>query len=283
MLATRRLLESVFARDREDELVTSPARREILREHLYRELTKGSYTPDERRVWADRLQRLLEGEVIANLRCHLIDVRLGVDTATLQSRSATARDAENAVPVEITELNERQVDQLMQPEAEVANESLAEPVVERAEDGGKEEKKTEPPVTGELKEEPGVGARVEPEEAEIEAPQSSEATAEAASERPRALLGTAPGTYGRERDIWFDPTRPNDKLPNPHVSITGETGSGKTQATKAIITDLQGHDVPALFFGEKNVRRVQRSACRSEVQGGPGGLRVGGFSGGHWR
>jgi len=40
MLSTRRLL--VFSANRDDELITIPARREILREHLYRELTKGT-------------------------------------------------------------------------------------------------------------------------------------------------------------------------------------------------------------------------------------------------
>jgi hypothetical protein len=36
MLSTRRLLEQVFEPNRADELITTPARREILREHLYR-------------------------------------------------------------------------------------------------------------------------------------------------------------------------------------------------------------------------------------------------------
>ena len=85
MLSTRRLLEQVFADNRDDELITTPARREILREHLYRELTKGAYTADERKLWADRLQRLLDGAVTTDLRCHLIDVRLGVDSDSLNA------------------------------------------------------------------------------------------------------------------------------------------------------------------------------------------------------
>src|SRR5205823_2730792 len=66
MLSTRRLLELVFASNRDDELITTPARREILREHLYRELTKGAYSAEERKLWADRLQRLLDGSVTAD-------------------------------------------------------------------------------------------------------------------------------------------------------------------------------------------------------------------------
>ena len=91
MLSTRRLLDQVFSDNRDDELITTPARREILREHLYRELTKGTYTADERKLWADRLQRLLDGAVTTDLRCHLIDVRLGVDSVSLRNMNVVAR------------------------------------------------------------------------------------------------------------------------------------------------------------------------------------------------
>ena len=59
MLATRRLLAATLANQRDDELITTPARREILREHGYRELTKDAYSPGERKLWANRLGRLL--------------------------------------------------------------------------------------------------------------------------------------------------------------------------------------------------------------------------------
>ena len=73
-----------------------------------------------------------------------------------------------------------------------------------------------------------------------------------AGPRPRALLGTAPGSYGKPREVWFDPNLPGQKLPNPHISITGETGSGKTQATKAIVSDLQKQGLPALILDFKD-------------------------------
>ena len=41
---------------------------------------------------------------------------------------------------------------------------------------------------------------------------------------------------------------PEDRLPNPHLMITGETGSGKTQATKAILADMRPFEVPALIL-----------------------------------
>ena len=59
-------------------------------------------------------------------------------------------------------------------------------------------------------------------------------------DRPLAYLGSAEAAYGEIEEIEFDPVRPGEELPNPHISITGETGSGKTQATKAILADLCG-------------------------------------------
>ena len=253
MLSTRRLLELVFSDNRDDELITTPARREILREHLYRELTKGTYTADERKVWADRLQRLLDGSVTTDLRCHLIDVRLGVDSASLKEMKVVAHEGENTVPVEITELNERQIEVLIPSEP---------PEPEReAEEGGEPEPPTdeEPPAPPEETGEPPPtpsDAATEISEAEGDggaaAPEPKPEPAVAGPDRPRALLGTAPGEYGKLREIWFDPGAPEDRLPNPHLMITGETGSGKTQATKAILADMRPFEAPALILDFKD-------------------------------
>ncbi|HET9732301.1 MAG TPA: DUF87 domain-containing protein [Acidimicrobiales bacterium] len=251
MLSTRRLLEQVFAPERDDELITTPARREILREHLYRELTKGTYSADERKVWADRLQRLLGGGVTADLRCHLIDVRLGVDTSSLKEMKAVAHEGELAVPVEVTELNERQIEVLIPSEPP------------DDEGGGEPGEEPEPPDDGNGEPEPQPepsspspsGSDAEPEASEPESEPAEPATAPAPGigpDRPRALLGSAPGEYGKAREIWFDPGQPDNRLPNPHLMITGETGSGKTQATKAILSDLRPFNVPALILDFKD-------------------------------
>jgi len=259
MLATRRLLAAVLAQDRDGELITTPARREVLREHLYRELTKGAYPPEERKLWADRLQRLLDGDVKADVGCHLIDVRLGVHASTLQDRTVVAEDGEESVPTRVRELNEELIEALQAP---------AQPPDEEDQAGGARPPPVEPkgpePVSGdgappsgeEPAEEarqaepttaPGDGRAREPEtERAIETPVAEEAG------RPRALLGTAPGTYGKPREVWFDPNLPGQKLPNPHISITGETGSGKTQATKAIVSELQAQGLPALILDFKD-------------------------------
>ena len=116
MLATRRLLAAILAQQRDDELITTPARREVLREHLYRELTKGAYSPEERRLWADRLRRLLDGEIKAEVNCHLIDIRLGVDASILRDRTVVAEDGEESVPTRVRELNEELIEAANAPE-----------------------------------------------------------------------------------------------------------------------------------------------------------------------
>lgn len=271
MLATRRLLTTVLSPDQDEELITTPARREVLREHFYRELTKGTYDADERKLWSDRLQRLLDGEVKAEVRCHLIDVRLGVDSESLQERSVVAADGEEEVPTQITELNEVGIEVLKAKEEapsveddeddddadEDSGEDEPEPLGPTDDDSGAEDEPKPKPVAPKPDdtpaEEPAASASAE----QSAAPEPSDTPAEPAEAsadvgRPRALLGSAPGKYGKPREVWFDPARPEDPLPNPHISITGETGSGKTQATKAIISDLQQQGLPVFILDFKD-------------------------------
>jgi hypothetical protein len=251
MLSTRRLLQQVFVADRADELITTPARREILREHLYRELTKGTYSAEERKLWADRLQRLLDGSVTTDLRCHLIDIRLGVDSASLNDMKVVAHEDGLVVPVEVTELNERQIEALIPSEpAEEEDEPIGgddhEPPMDEEPPGPPPDKGPDQPPT-----QPS-GAVEDQVTTERPAGTEQPVSTVASPDRPRALLGTAPGEYGKPREIWFDPQLPEDRLPNPHLMITGETGSGKTQATKELLSELRPYNVPALILDFKD-------------------------------
>lgn len=260
MLATRRLLAAILAEQRDDELITTPARREVLREHLYRELTKGAYSPDDRKLWADRLRRLLDGEVKIEVGCHLVDVRLGANASTLRDRTVIAAEGTDSVPIRIHELNEELIEALSAPnESPSGNESGGNFSPE-----GAEVPRTPAPTTGdtvvraELK---SNGPSSKPS-SEIPEPVTdistppTKSTAEPAfaleTTRPRVHLGTAAGPYGRPREVWFDPNLPGQKLSNPHISITGETGSGKTQATKAIVSELGVQGLPALVIDFKD-------------------------------
>ena len=255
MLATRRLLTAVLAPGRDDELITTPARREVLREHLYRELTKGMYSPKERKLWADRVRRLLDGAVNAEVGCHLIDVRLGADASTLRDRTVVAQDGADSISTRVHELNEELIGIRQAPQLPAGDGSDGgQPTGRQGVEGQESPAPTDgfavvPAESGPRAPQPKIGAEEVPKSSAT-ATAGNEATPEAV--RPRALLGTAPGAYGKPREVWFDPNLPGQQLPNPHISITGETGSGKTQATKAIVSELGEQGLPALILDFKD-------------------------------
>jgi hypothetical protein len=250
MLSTRRLLKAVLATERDDELVTTPARREVLREHLYRELTKAAYEPGERKLWSERLQKLLDGQLEAEIECGLIHVRLGVDQSNLNEWTVHATDGEESVPTRIRELNEEQIEALVHTPPPAGEEATEEVGAEADPPPSAAARPTGPPAAEEAPEAPTPVPGDEQPEADAGPP--LEEPAQATPSGPRALLGTAPGSYGNPREIWFDPNLPGQALPNPHISITGETGSGKTQATKAITADLKRQGIPALILDFKD-------------------------------
>lgn len=241
--STRGLLMQVVADDRADEIITTPARREVLREHAYRELSKRTYSPDERKLWVERLEHLFDGSAHVTPRCHLVEVRLGVDDASLQSREARMRDVADLVPVWITELNETGVEALRQ--RSVGPPTPAPPPA--LDDGSARGAVGKAAPPSRLVESPAA-----PPPKSLERVQDAAMPAAGEAQRPRAFLGEAPGPYGRPRQVWFDPELPGEPLPNPHVAITGETGSGKTQAIKAMLGDLRHAGLPVLILDFKD-------------------------------
>jgi hypothetical protein len=243
LLSMRALLGQVFAHAQANELITSPARREILREHAFRELTKARYTPEQRRYWVEVLEQLFSGDLEPTLHLHLVDVHLGVDAASLgQPRVAQAHQDHTMIPVTVTKLNEAGVDSLHQdlppPSEEPPPASPEEP---------------EPPPSRPPTPEAEPVGPTEPEPVDAPAPPVGQPEPSVSgAEAVRVYLGVAPGAYGKPREIWFDPELPDQPLPNRHISITGETGSGKTQATKAILHELLPRDLPVLILDFKD-------------------------------
>lgn len=240
LLSTHRLLRHVFD-PAYPELLVTPSRREILRDHLYRELSKAGYDDETKQRWAKRSEQLFDGEPEIELRCALIEVHLGLATSSLApSRDAQAVDGDNLVPVAILDLNEDGVPSLEAALTPTAGPDV-EPPPEEPGSGGP------PPSSGPVPTPP-------PESHGAARPEPSEfgGSEEPLSWRPRALLGHAAATYGQPREIWFDPQSPDQPLTNPHVSISGETGSGKTQATKAILHELLPQGLPALVLDFKD-------------------------------
>jgi hypothetical protein len=264
VLSTRRLLAQVFSPDREDELITTPARREVLREHAFRELTKATYSAEARKAWSERVEQLFEGSVPAVIHCEVAEVLLGRDSSSLIESNLRAREGEgegaDLVNVSIRQLNESGINALRQrtpsgpPDKPVPSgtEHAPEPVVPM--DRRTAAVTTEGSASGEGPSEVTSGASAETEPAASWPIIHVEAKSPAAEpvERPRAYIGEAPGVYGKPREVWFDPQLPGKSLPNPHILITGETGSGKTQATKALIRDLGYYGVPSLILDFKD-------------------------------
>ena len=232
MLATRCLIADILSKERDDELLTMPARREILRKHLYKELTKSTYSPEDRKQWAYRFQRLLDGEIKTKVACNLVSVRLGASSSDLHDRSVYAtNDANEKITIRINELNEEQVRELKARESATGDED---PLVEKKAD---QQQPTQDDKTAKSVSKPSDPARAKNEEE---------------ANRPRIFLGTTIEKYGKPKKIWFDPDSTEHQLPNPHISIMGESGSGKTQTTKAIISELRKQDIPALILDFKD-------------------------------
>ena len=260
MLSTYRILRLVFDPDT-TELLLTPSRREVIREHLYRELSKASYDRTARRRWEQLVRQLLDGGAQVDLRCELIHVQLGVAATSIEPRrEVRARIEDVLVPVSLQSLNEDGVPELEaaltppeppgppEPSPEPP-ESPPEPPPRPRSDNGR------PPSDG-----PSgatADAPVQAEKPEAETPDTDvEATVPTADDptvsRPRALIGVTSGSFAGGREVFFDPQAPDEKLNNPHISITGETGTGKTQATKAILSELLPLGIPALILDFKD-------------------------------
>ncbi len=241
LLSTHGLLRQVFDSGYPELLVT-PSRREILRDHLYRELSKSGFDGASKQRWAKRSEELFDGAPDIDLRCALIEIHLGLAPASLApSREVQAGDDDQLVPVAILDLNEDGVPIL--EEALAPTEPSEEPGPPEQDPGGggapPDDSGPEPPVS------PGGGSTtatsVEPEAEGVEPPA-----------RPRVMLGHGSAKSGPQREVWFDPQNPDQSLNNPHISISGETGSGKTQATKALLHDLLPQGLPALILDFKD-------------------------------
>jgi DNA helicase HerA-like ATPase len=241
LLSTHGLLRQVFDPDYPELLVT-PSRREILRDHLYRELSKAGYDDETKKRWAKRSEQLFDGRTDIDLRCALIEVHLGLAASSLApTREVQAGDSDQLVPVSILDLNEDGV-----PILEAA---LTPPDVPDAESASRDDSgdgtDSPPPRRSPTPIDRSGGSaaypRVQPN-----------LTASAATTRPRVLLGHGAARSGQQREVWFDPQNPEQSLNNPHISISGETGSGKTQATKAILHDFRPQGLPALILDFKD-------------------------------
>jgi hypothetical protein len=249
LLSTHGLLRQVFDPGYPELLVT-PSRREILREHLYRELSKAGYDMHAKQRWAKRSNHLFDDDPDVQLRTALIEVHLGHATSSLMpTREAHAELDGELVPVMILDLNEDGVPALAAALTPPVTDEAAPDAEESGDSGGPSGGspiQPTPPTPN------GLGGAAEPEVSAEGLPGSSEQPTLSLTARPRVLIGQGSARAGLPREVWFDPQNPEQSLSNPHISISGETGSGKTQATKAILHDLLPQGLPALILDFKD-------------------------------
>jgi len=243
LLSTHGLLRQVFD-SQYPELLVTPSRREILRDHLYRELSKAGHDDAAKQRWAKRSEQLFDGTPDIDLRCALIEVHLGVSHPGLApSRDVQAGEDDQLVPVAILDLNEDGVpfleDALTPPET-LQQPASAEAATTDATDIRADAGPHEQPAI------PGDGSPPA-----MWATTTGLATSDV-TPRPRVMLGHGAAKSGARREVWFDPQNPDQPLNNPHISISGETGSGKTQATKTLLHDLLPQGLPALILDFKD-------------------------------
>ncbi|BDG59510.1 hypothetical protein caldi_06000 [Caldinitratiruptor microaerophilus] len=260
LLATESTLREVFASasERENELLVTPARREVLREHFYREISKAIYSSDQRKTWSKILDRLFDGELAVDIRLNLAMVLIGqtVDQPIRQFKTV----GQPQTPVRLVQLNEQLVEVLAPHPSEQSvtygQEGEATPLSPRTDDSEKESQgkgpgKGEGTSDGEnqLSVTPGKGTDDSTEPIQSTGQHSSSHLGP--TELPRVFIGK--GMRGATAvQAWFEPHRPDNPLPNPHIIITGATGTGKTQAIKSILLQLRRAGFPTLILDFKD-------------------------------
>lgn len=85
LLNTSRSIAGIFGlNDLKDHILTPP-RREILRNHFYRQGFSGQRPPAEKQVWGDHLNAIFDGEVAPDIRLNLIVVNFGINQQPVDS------------------------------------------------------------------------------------------------------------------------------------------------------------------------------------------------------
>jgi hypothetical protein len=104
LVNTGRSVGAIFGLNEWKNHVLTPPRREILRNHLYRQGFAGRRTPQEKQYWGELLNGLFKGELKPQIRLNLILVNLGLNQEPLDH----ILDAEGA-KVRLVHLNETSV------------------------------------------------------------------------------------------------------------------------------------------------------------------------------
>lgn len=125
LVNTGRSVAAIFGLNEWKSHILTPPRREILRNHLYRQGFSGHRSPEEKQFWGKLLNGLFSGEIKPQIRLNLILVNLGLNQPPLDH----VLEAEGA-KVRLVHLNEESVSlhlgrKLAEPDTSIVAPSVA--------------------------------------------------------------------------------------------------------------------------------------------------------------
>ena len=104
LVNTGRSVEAIFGLNEWKDHILTPPRREILRNHLYRQGFAGHRTPEEKQTWGRILNSLFSQETKPVIRLNLIVVNLGLNQQPLDQMVDAGR-----IKIHLVHLNEQSI------------------------------------------------------------------------------------------------------------------------------------------------------------------------------
>lgn len=125
LVNTGRSVGGIFGLNELKDHILTPPRREILRNHLYRQGFSGPRSPEEKQFWGDLLNALFKNEMKPTIRLHLVVVNLGLNQEALDTTASA-----EGFQVHLLHLNEQTVSIQLGGETPVER-GASTPVVQR--------------------------------------------------------------------------------------------------------------------------------------------------------
>ena len=213
------------------------ARRELLRDQLYRAVASRPYGRDQRGRFVEMLNELFGGSP-PPVRGLVVQARIeSGSSAPAPSRPLAFRTPSDR-PMGWLELVEGEADPAVARPAPTPPAPTPPPP-------------PPPPAARTPPAPPPPPPRTAPRQAAARtAPQSPPPAARQPepNDRPRVLIGRDPN----DKEVYWDPHHPERPLNNFGLLVTGDSGVGKTQFLRALIDELAGRGLPVCVFDFKN-------------------------------
>jgi hypothetical protein len=104
LLNTHRSIAAIFGLNELKDHILTPPRREILRNHFYRQGFSGNRSSRDKQLWGDHLNALFNGDSIPDIRMNLVVVNFGINREALDKVYVAG-----TLPMRVIHLNETAV------------------------------------------------------------------------------------------------------------------------------------------------------------------------------